>query len=49
MNKIDKVKTQNAANKIVVKKPYERASITEHEPLQEAAATVYYYYTYIFD
>jgi len=30
------------------KKPYERARIDEHEPLEEATATVYYYYTYIF-
>jgi hypothetical protein len=29
-----------------VKKPYESAKIEEHEPLEEAAATVYYYYTY---
>ena len=32
----------------VVKKPYERAKIEEHEPLEEATATVYYYYTYVF-
>ena len=30
------------------KKPYERAKIEEHEPLEEATATVYYYYTYSF-
>lgn len=34
--------------KCVVKKPYEKAKIEEHEPLEEATATVYYYYTYIF-
>ena len=28
------------------KKPYENAEIQEHEPLEEAVATVYYYYTY---
>ena len=32
----------------VVKKPYEKAKIEEHEPLEEATASVYYYYTYIF-
>lgn len=48
MNTIDNVKTQEAVKKISVKKPYEKASITEHEPLQEAVATVYYYYKYIF-
>jgi hypothetical protein len=32
----------------VAKKPYERAKIEEHEPLEEATATVYYYYTYAF-
>jgi hypothetical protein len=30
------------------KKPYERARIDEHEPLEEATAYVYYYYTYYF-
>ena len=33
---------------VVIKKPYEKATIEEHEPLEEATATVYYYYTYIF-
>jgi len=32
----------------IVKKPYEKATIEEHEPLEEATATVYYYYTYAF-
>ena len=31
-----------------IKKPYEKAKIEEHEPLEEATATVYYYYTYAF-
>jgi hypothetical protein len=34
--------------KCTVKKPYERAAIKEHEPLEEATATTYYYYTYTF-
>jgi hypothetical protein len=32
--------------KSVIKKPYEMAKIEEHEPLEEATATVYYYYTF---
>ena len=28
------------------KKPYETPSMTQHEPLEEATAVVYYYYTY---
>lgn len=34
--------------KSTVKKPYEKAKIEEHEPLEEATATVYYYYDYAF-
>lgn len=40
--------TKTGAEMDAVKKPYERAKIEEHEPLEEAVATVYYYYTYIF-
>jgi hypothetical protein len=50
MNTIDNEKTKDAPDQIAVKKPYEKARITEHEPLHEAAASlyVYYYYKYIF-
>jgi hypothetical protein len=41
-------KTVADGEKCVVKKPYEKAKIEEHEPLEEATATVYYYYTYSF-
>lgn len=34
--------------KCIVKKPYEKAKIEEHEPLEEATAGTYYYYTYSF-
>jgi hypothetical protein len=34
--------------KSIVKKPYEKAKIEEHEPLEEATATTYYYYEYAF-
>lgn len=36
-----------SAEKCAVKKPYEKAAIKEHEPLEEATATTYYYYTYV--
>lgn len=44
MNGVEK--EQIAETEKVVKKPYEMAKIEEHEPLEEATATVYYYYTY---
>ena len=41
---IEKVKTE--MEPVAEKKPYEKPVVTEHEPLQEAVATTYYYYTY---
>lgn len=44
---IESEKPEVGINSEMAKKPYERARIDEHEPLEEATATVYYYYTYI--
>lgn len=41
-------KDNASEEKCAVKKPYKKAKIEEHEPLEEAAATVYYYYEYVF-
>ncbi len=44
---IEREKLEVGINTETTKKPYERARIDEHEPLEEATAYVYYYYTYI--
>ncbi len=49
MRTIETEKAEIGMTSEAVKKPYERARIDEHEPLEEATAYVYYYYTYIFD
>lgn len=43
----DTGKDLESEEKGIVKKPYEKASIKEHEPLEEATATTYYYYTFM--
>jgi hypothetical protein len=47
MKAIETEKAKGEMKPETAKKPYERARIDEHEPLEEATASVYYYYTYI--
>ena len=46
MKVIDTEKAERGKVKDNTKRPYERAKIEEHAPLEEATAYVYYYYTY---
>ena len=46
MKGTDKEHVKNETERAAVKKPYERAAIQEHEPLEEAVAGTYYYYEY---
>jgi hypothetical protein len=46
MKGTDKEHVKNETERDAVKKPYERAAIQEHEPLEEAVAGTYYYYEY---